>query len=151
MEAKLQSALFIAAAVLLMAQPAYGASTSSCVGIPATSTVQHLSGLAPNIRADLLGTFKDMGDRGSHLLQTDAPRGAEQHYPTTRFVQAVLIKNVWYVQFEVSMFGGVRTLGYDRGSDGRFYRSRSHYYGGPMCETLRAALSGVYNPGNPDL
>jgi hypothetical protein len=59
----------------------------------------------------------------------------------------VLIKNVWYVQFEVSMFAGVRTMGYFRATDGQFHRLPALYLGGPKCETLRAIIEGVYNPG----
>lgn len=127
------------------AQPVLPQSCAKEVG--ATAVVERLSELPPDIRDDLLFRFKDMGDRGSPLLQTDAPSAVELSYPTSRFAQALLIKNVWFVQFEVSMFSGVRTVGYVRGSDGRFTRSPSRYFGGPACATLRAAVSGVYNPG----
>lgn len=118
-----------------------------CADILATAVVKRLSDLPREIRDDLHLNYKDMGEPGSPLLQTDAPTAAEVHYPTSRFVQGVLIKDVWYVQFEVSMFSGVRTIGYVRIDDGRFLRSPSHYYGGPSCETLKAAINGVYTPG----
>jgi len=87
-----------------------------------------------------------MGDRGSPLLQTDAPTILERDYPTSRFAQALLIKNMWFVQFEVAMTG-MLTIGYIKGTDGKFTRSPSHYYNGPACETLKAAVNGVTTPG----
>jgi hypothetical protein len=89
---------------------------------------------------------KKMGDRGSPLLQTDAPTILERDYPTSRFAQALLIKNMWFVQFEVAMTG-MLTIGYIKGTDGKFTRSPSHYYNGPACETLKAAVNGVTTPG----
>ncbi len=58
-----------------------------------------------------------------------------------------MIKKIWYVQVEIAMTSGVRAMGYFSGSDGRFRRVLSRYYGGPACETLKAAVKGVYNPG----
>jgi hypothetical protein len=130
------------------AASAHAALPQSCAKeVGAITVVERLSELPPDIREDLLFRFKDMGDRGSPLLQTDAPSAVEMTYPTSRFAQALLIKNAWFVQFEVSMFSGVRTIGYVRGSDGRFTRSPSRYFGGPACETLKAAVKGVYTPG----
>lgn len=129
------------------AATAQAAMPQSCATeVNATSVVEHLSELHPDIRNDLLFRFKDMGDRGSPLLQTDAPSVIESKYPTSRFAQAVLLRNVWFVQFEVAMTG-MLTIGYVQGSDGRFTRAPSHYYGGPPCETLKAAFNGVVTPG----
>ena len=114
--------------------------------VGATAVVERLSELSPDIRDDLIFRFKDMGDRGSPLLQTDAPTALERDLPTSRFAQALLIKNVWFVQFEVAMTG-MLTMGYIKGSDGKFMRSPSHYYSGPACETLKAAVNGVTTPG----
>lgn len=118
----------------------------ACPDLPATVVVDRLSNLPSDIREDLTSIYKDMGDRDSPLLQTDAPTEAEREYPRSRFFQAVLIKNEWLVQYELTS-GGRRTLGYIRGSNGRFQRFASHYFGGPFCETLTAALSGVSTPG----
>lgn len=126
-----------------------GARMPACPDVPAEAVIHRLSQLPPDIREDLLRNYKDMGERTSPLLQTDTPSAVESKYPTSRFVQAVLIKNVWYVQFKVSLFAGVRTLGYFRHPDGHYQISASNYYGGPACETLRAAIKGVYNPGRP--
>ena len=130
------------------ATTAQAAPLQSCAKeVQASAVVERLSELPPDIRDDLIYRFRGMGDRGSPLLQTDAPSAVEMTYPTSRFAQALLIKNVWFVQFEVAMFSGVRTMGYLRGTDGRFTRSPSRYFGGPACETLKAAIAGVYTPG----
>lgn len=135
-------------ALLLQAAAAPGPRPQApCANIPAAAVIERLSDLPTDIRQDLLQTYEDMEERGAPLLSTDSPTEGERKYPTSRFVQAVLIKNVWYVQFEVSMFAGVRTMGYVRASNGRFRRDPSRYYGGPACATLRAAIEGVYNPG----
>lgn len=129
------------------AASAHAAPQQACANeVKAIAVVERLSELPRDILDDLLSRFKDMGDRGSPLLETDAPSVVESGYPASRFAQALLIKNVWFVQFEVAM-GGVRTIGYVRGTDGRFQRSPSHYYGGPACETLKAAVNGVTTPG----
>ena len=141
--------------LLLFLQVSAGASAATAAGSPAHScgkdvganaVVERLADLPADIRGDLLLTFRGMGDRGAPLLQTDAPSIAEREYPTSRFAQALRIKNMWFVQFEVAMSGG-RTIGYVQGTDGRFARSPSHYYGGPACETLKAAVNGVITPG----
>jgi hypothetical protein len=129
------------------AATAQAAPQQSCAKeVKAIAVVERLSELPADIRDDLIFRFKDMGDRGSPLLQTDAPTALERDLPTSRFAQALLIKNVWFVQFEVAMTG-TRTMGYFRGTDGKFTRSPSHYYGGPACETLKAAVNGVTTPG----
>lgn len=116
--------------------------------VRATATAYRLSELPTDIRDDLnLLLHNDIGDSGSPLLGTDAPGPEEQSFPTTRFFQALFVNGEWFVQFEVSMFAGVRTMGYVRGSDGRFRRYPLHYFGGPPCETIKAALAGVTTPG----
>ena len=130
------------------AAPDTGPDRSCAREVRATATAFRLSELPPEIRDDLnLLLHNDIGDRGAPLLGTDAPRPAEQNFPTTRFFQALLVSGEWFVQFEVSMFAGVRTLGYVRGSDGRFRRWPMHDFGGPACETIRAVLRGVTTPG----
>jgi hypothetical protein len=130
------------------AASAQAAPQRSCAEeVGAIAVANRLSKLPQDIRADLMQMDKNMGDPGSPLLQTDAPSVAQSKYPTSRFFQALLINKIWFVQVEIAMTSGIRTMGYYRDSDGRFQRSRSHYYGGPACETLKAAANGVYNPG----
>ena len=117
-----------------------------CSTIPATAVVSRLADLPPDVRRDITSVYKDMGDRGSVILQTDAPSPSELKLPTSRFYQAVLIKNEWFVQYERS-HGGPTTLSYIRGTDGRFQRFPGHYFGGPYCEVLKAAVNGVVTPG----
>jgi len=134
--------------ILLQASAATSkpAAQPACPSVPATAVIDRLSDLPPDIRDNLISVYKDMGERNSPLLQTDARTEAERAYSTSRFFQAVLVKNEWFVQYELT-FGGRRTLGYFRGSDGRFQRSPNHYFGGPFCETLEAAAHGVVTPG----
>jgi hypothetical protein len=122
-------------------------SQTACPRVHPAKTVERLSQLEPDIRNDLLSIYRDMGERGSHLQLYDSPGRATAGYKTSRFDQAVLIKNVWYVQFEVANLGR-RTLGYTVGADGHFSRSPIHYYGGPFCETLEAASKGVISAGS---
>lgn len=131
------------------AATAQAAPQQSCAKeVGATEVAYRLSEVPKDILADLMLMDKNMGDQGSPLVQTDAPSAEQLKWPTSRFLQALLINRTWYVQVEVSMMSGVRTMGYSRGSDGRHQRLSSRYYGGPACETLRAAVKGVYNPGN---
>jgi hypothetical protein len=128
------------------ATTAYAAPQPACSNIEATAVVERLSDLPEDIRIDLTSVYKDIGDRESPLLQTDAPTAAESNYPTSRFFQAVLMKDVWYVQYELT-YGGRRTLGYFLGANGHFTKDPWHFFGGPYCETLRAAADGVGTPG----
>lgn len=139
-------------AVLLQA----GASTTveqqlSCAAeVGATSTATRVADLPAEIRADLIRIIGDeIADRDSPLLDTDAPSAEERSYPTARFVQALLVGEEWFVQIEVAMMSGVRTFGYVRDGNSGFRRRYSHYLGGPACASIKAALAGVRNPGNP--
>jgi len=134
---------------LLAASPSNAQSLPDCPGIEVISVVDRFAELPGDIQDDLRANFDRMAKAGEPLLETDAPTAAEMTYPTSRFVRAVLIKNVWYVQMEISMTEGVRTIGYIRGSQGHLERSAMHYLGGPACETLKALTSRVYNPGPP--
>lgn len=116
--------------------------------VRATATARRLSELPPEVRDDLmLLTENAMAEGGSPLLQTDAPTAAERDLATVRFAQGLLVGDKWFVQFEVSMFAGVRTVSYVRDQDGRFGRSPMHYFGGPACASIKAALNGVTTPG----
>jgi len=116
--------------------------------VHATATAYRLADLPPDIRSDLtLIAQNGIGDRGSPLLDTDAPGPAQVSFPTSRFYQALRVNNEWFVQFEVSMFAGVRTIGYVPDRNGGFRRYAPHYFGGPACESIKAALSGVTTPG----
>lgn len=116
--------------------------------VRATATAYRLADLPKEIRDDLnILMNNEIGDSDSQLLQTDAPVAAERNFPTARFFQALFVNREWFVQFEVSMFAGVRTIGYVRDGNGGFRRWSSHYFGGPACETIKAALNGVTTPG----
>lgn len=121
---------------------------AACVEqVPADAFVDDLSGLPETIRDDLTILVQaPMGARGGPLLQTDAPTAAERDDPLTRFYRAALVNGRWLVQFEVSLFSGVRTIVYTAGGDGRFHRDPWRYFGGPACESLNAALNGVTSP-----
>jgi hypothetical protein len=119
--------------------------------VGATATAYRLAELPRDIRDDLASRREmfgaDMADSDAPLLRTDAPTAEESDYPTLRFAQAMLVRDRWFVQFEVSSFAGVRTISYLRQPDGRFSLTPSHYFGGPACPSLRAALAGVTTPG----
>ncbi len=119
--------------------------------VGATATAYRLAELPKDIRDDLASRRDifgaDMADSDAPLLRTDAPTAEEREHATVRFAQAMLVGDKWFVQFEVSLFAGVRTISYLRRPDGRFAFTPSHYFGGPACASIRAALAGVTTPG----
>jgi hypothetical protein len=119
---------------------------STCRNISPSATAVRLSDLPQEIRQDLKTSYADMADPTLPLRQTDSPTERETKYATSRFSHAVLLKGEWFVHYELT-YGGQRTLGYFRSSDGRYARAPWHYFGGPFCETLRAILNGVGTPG----
>lgn len=138
--------ILLATLLQVGAATAEAAPRLSCPNISATTVIERLSDLPPDIRSDLTSIYRDMGERSSPLLQTDAPSAVEKTYPTSRFFQAMFIKNFWLVQYELT-YGGRRTLGYIRGTTGRYQRSPGHYFSGPFCATIEAVLNGVSTPG----
>ena len=125
---------------------------SSCAEeVRASATADRLSELPHDIRDGLVQLehlFGDeIADSDSPLLRTDAPTAAERDLPTIRFAQAMLVGDKWFVQFEVSQFAGVRTVGFVRQGGGRFQLAPAHYFGGPACASIKAALAGVNTPG----
>ncbi|HEY0012450.1 MAG TPA: hypothetical protein VGB79_06305 [Allosphingosinicella sp.] len=137
-------------ASLLMAGAASAGQTTpaACArDINASATAYRLSELPPAIRYDLARLVKDdMADSGSVILQTDAPSEADMRLPRVRFLQAMFVRNTWYVSFEVSMTASY-TIGYSLVGDGsremRLRRSRSINFTGPPCEVVKAALRRV--------
>ena len=118
------------------------------VEVRATSVAERFSDLPSEIQDDLVRmTGERIGERSEQLLETDAPSSEEQNFVRARFAQALLVENEWFVQIEVAMTSGVRTFGYVREDQGIFRRRLSHYFGGPACASIEAALAGVYNPG----
>jgi len=119
----------------------------SCASqIRATATVTHLADLPQDIRNEmdrLKDLFGEMADSDAPLLQTDAPSAAERGYAQVRFAQAILVKDMWFVQYESAMTAGVRTASFSRHSDGHFNFDPSHYFGGAGCAAIKAALAGV--------
>ena len=119
--------------------------------VGATSTAYRLAELPREVRDDLASRRDmfgaDIADSDAPLLETDAPTARESDHATLRFAQAMLVRDRWFVQFEVSLFAGVRTISYLRQPDGRFSFTPAHYFGGPACASVRAALAGVTTPG----
>ena len=121
---------------------------SSCAdAVRATAKASRLADLPPEIRNDLARiSLGEMADSGTPMLQTDAPSASEANLPTGRFIEALLVKDTWFVSFEVSM-STPTTIGYTRTQRGDYFRSPSHYFAGPPCEAIKAALKGVRSPG----
>ena len=144
-----------ALAMMLSAMAAPSAATDAqraCAReVGATAAAYRLPELPQEIReelhrrSDVFGA--EMADKDAPLLQTDAPTAAERDHATIRFAQAMLVRDRWFVQFEVSLFAGVRTLSFLRRPDGRFSLTPTHYFGGPACASIKAALAGVTTPG----
>ena len=108
--------------------------------------------LPDDIREDLARRRNDifggerMADSDATLLRTDAPAATERNHVLLRFAQAMRVRDIWFVQYEVSL-GGLRMISYVRHPDGRFNLSPAHHFGGPACASIKAALSGVRSPG----
>jgi hypothetical protein len=116
--------------------------------IGATAAAYRLGELPQEIRSDLATRLRslfgaEVADSDAPLLQTDAPTAAERDHATLRFAQAFLVRDRWFVQLEVSLFAGVRTISYQRQPDGLFTLSPLHNFGGPACASIKAALAGV--------
>jgi hypothetical protein len=141
------------AAALSLSTPPDARSDFSCLeGVKITARANRLRDLPEDVKEGLnfLETHvytEKIAEAGSPIPQSDAPSLAEQDYPQARFAQALLVNDRWFVQIEVSLWAGVRTISFFRGGDGRFHFSPSHYFNGPACESIRAALSGVTTPG----
>jgi hypothetical protein len=119
--------------------------------VGAQDAAYRLADLPPDIRKDLASPNMYLktavADHDAPLLQTDAPTAAQVHYPTVRFAQAMLVRDEWFVQVQVSMTTGVLTIPYQRSrDDGRYHFVGWHVLRGPSCETIKAVLAGVSNP-----
>jgi hypothetical protein len=114
--------------------------------IHASATVTHLADLPQEVRDEmhrLKELFGGMADSDAPILQSDAPSAVEATYAQVRSAQAMLVKDVWFVQYEAAMFSGVRTVSFSRYSDGHYRWNPSHYFGGAACASIQAALAGV--------
>ena len=124
-----------------------GAQSSCARDVHATATAYRLADLPQQIRDEMAAYPEVFGgglaDSDAPLLQTDAPAAEERDYPTVRFAQAMLVGDKWFVQFEVSLYTGVRTVSFHRHRDGHFRLRPDHFFGGPACASIRAALDGV--------
>jgi hypothetical protein len=135
-------------ALLGMASIEQGQALACAKEVQATAIASRMSQLPPEIRDDLMLMFKnDLADSGTPILQTHAPSEAERNLPTSRFVQALLVKDIWYVSYEVSMMGS-RTIRFGLAQGGPddpkgFVRKQIYGFGGPPCEAIKASLKGV--------
>lgn len=136
-------ALFWATAGASVATPP----TSVCPDVrEATTTVLRLEDLPPAVRTDLESFAPGMGTRDAQILRTDAPTSQETNLPVARFVHGVFVNDRWFVSFEHGQ-SGYTTIGYARDAAGPYRRWPLHYFGGPPCRAIRAALDGVITPG----
>lgn len=93
-------------------------------------------------------TSNVIGSRENAAQQRDEIQINEPHL---RYYRGIRFNNVWYIQYEQKATRGVQTVGYIFHPDGFYYRSPLLRFGGPACETIRAALNGVVSPvQNPD-
>lgn len=119
--------------------------------VDATAFTTRLAGVPQEIREDFIRRIALHGavvaNSGVPLLKTDAPTESEKGYAPIRFAQAMRVGDSWFVQLEVAMFAGVRTLTYTREQNGSFQLPPGQHYGGPGCASIRAALAGVMTFG----
>jgi hypothetical protein len=85
-----------------------------------------------------------MADSGSVILQTDHRTAANRSLPRVRFLQAMFVRHIWYVSFEISMRAPY-TLGYARFGGERSDLTRVHSlsFTGPPCDAVKAGIRGV--------
>lgn len=113
----------------------------------AAESAERITELPLEIQQDLSRvTVGQIGERNRPLRQSHVLISEERDHLRVRFYRALRFRGVWYVQYEETLRSGVQTLGYTRHPDGRFLRSPILRFGGPPCETIRAALSGVNTP-----
>ena len=106
-----------------------------------------LSDLPPEVRLDLMRlTHYSIGERPRPLRRSHVVIPEERDYLGSRFYRALRFQNVWYVQYERALTRGVQTVGYIADARGRFHASPVLRFGGPPCETIRAALAGIVAP-----
>lgn len=135
-------------ATLLMvgaALPGQPAPAACAREVNATATAFRLSELPPAIRSDLARLVEgEMADSGSVILQTDHRTAANTRLPRVRFLQAIFVRHIWYVSFEISMRAPY-TLGYARmGSEtSELTRVHSVSFTGPPCDAVKAGIRGV--------
>lgn len=126
--------------------PEIGPQSTCAREFQATATAYRLSEVPQDIRGNFDTLEKLWGskiaDSDAPLLQTDAPGPAERDHATVRFAQALLVRDKWFVQFEVRLSSGVLTVAYSRDSEGRL-RLSPPLFSGPACASIRAALDGV--------
>jgi hypothetical protein len=114
----------------------------------ADAAAYRLADLPQEIREDLMKwTGNEITDENIPLLRTDSFTDGGKGYAKVRFAQALRFRDRWFVQSEMALVAGVRTITYYRTPNGRFERFPTQYFGGPACATIRAALDGVVTPG----
>lgn len=115
--------------------------------VNATAFTDRLAGVPQEVREDFVRRIAARGsivaDSNVPLLETDAPSESEKKLAQVRFAQAMHVGDHWFVQLEVAMYAGVRTLTYTLRQDGSFQLSPGQHYGGPGCASIKAALAGV--------
>jgi hypothetical protein len=141
----------LAALMLTNAPPSFEAEARACAAELGASAIAHrLLDLPEEIRRDLQRTDifhgERLADSEAPILWTDAPSVEEQSYATIRFSHAMLVRDKWIVQFQVSLMAGVSTISYRRRPEGHFGLQPNVYLAGPVCASIKAALDGVYNP-----
>jgi hypothetical protein len=141
----------LAALIFASAPPTFEAEARACaVELGASETAYRLSELPDDIRQDLQRTDifhgKRLAESDSPILWTDAPSVKERGYAITRFSHAMRVRDRWIIQFQVSLFANVRTIGYRRRPEGGFELEPGIHLAGPVCPSIKAALEGVSNP-----
>jgi hypothetical protein len=146
---------FTALAIVSMTVPVLSPAQQACAReVGASSIAVTLSDLPSDIRDEmsrlkpLLG--EQLADSDARLLETDAPSLADGGRVNVKFAQAMLVRDMWFVQFEVAMFAGVRTITFRREQHGQFAFVPWQYFGGPACASIKAALAGVTTPPMPN-
>lgn len=113
----------------------------------ASEIAYQLSDLPSEVRLDLMRlTRYSIGERPRPLRRSHVVIPEEDGYLGARFYRALRFQNVWYVQYELALTRGVQTIGYIGDAGGRFHASPVLRFGGPPCETIRAARAGIVAP-----
>lgn len=122
--------------------------TTSCAReVGATARVARLPELPVEVRDVMIRLpelFGPVADSDAILLQTDAPTLAERDHVQARFVEALLVDDIWFVQHEVALFAGVLTTSFRRHNG--VYDFTGLYLQGPACPSIKAAIAGVTTP-----
>ncbi len=122
-------------------------SALACDGVAEPDQVaERMTDLPIEIQDSLAEITKgQIAEQGTPLLQTDAPGADDEGKAQVRFARGFRNGDLWIVFLEVSLMRDPRSLGFVRGTGGKFALSAGYFLFGDQCAVRRAIQDGVRN------